>query len=74
MCSSVDVSSYCSSIQTNVNNIEGVSEQFKADVKAISEKNKENIYISLLLDEFVSGISTALTGFLFIKRNLFLSR
>lgn len=57
MCSSVDVSSYCSSIQTNVNNIEGVSEQFKADVKAISEKNKENIYISLLLDEFVSGIS-----------------
>lgn len=62
MCSGIDVSSYGSSIQTNLNNIEGVSEQFKADVKAICEKNKENIYIMLLLDEFVS-VSTDEYGF-----------
>lgn len=54
MCLSINVSSYGESIQTNLNKIDGASEQFKADVTAIYEKNKENFYITLLLDEFVS--------------------
>lgn len=54
MCSSIDISSFGESIQTNLNKIEDVSVQFKADVNAIYQKNKENFYITLMLDEFVS--------------------
>lgn len=52
MCS--DISTYGDSIQMGVNTIDGVSGQFKEDMNTIYEKNKENIYIVLILDEFVS--------------------
>lgn len=54
MCSGIDISSFGESIQTNLNKIEDVGVQFKADVNAIYQKNKENFYITLMLDEFVS--------------------
>ena len=56
-CSSLELSSYGDLIQMNLNTIEDVNAQFKDDVMAIFEKNKENIYVVLMLDEFVSVFS-----------------
>lgn len=58
MCLGIDISSFGESIQTNLNKIEDVSVQFKADVNAIYGKNKDNFYITLMLDEFVSVLLT----------------
>lgn len=63
MCTSVDVSTYGDSIQTNMNQIDGASEQFKADVNAIYEKNKENFFFLLMLDEFVSVLCLFVSRF-----------
>lgn len=54
MCLSLNLPSYGDIIQRHVNSIDGVSERFKKDVNVIYEKNKENVYVVLILDEFVS--------------------